>query len=205
LAVAIAAAVAALAAGCATPKLVYPRASQPSVTVVPFQSTYTQLIDPSGPGGGPGAARSDSGQVFTTGDILLCTVGKPGTVHITDVKAARGAHPLLVVGFATRTNPALETPPGNLMGLNPGSLPELGFPPSGSDVTPCPADYGWIFPAASRATKEFGVSFERIGAAPGEDDGLILTYQAPGDLPRTLSVPMNIVLCPATSSHCGAT
>ena len=189
-------------------------ANQPSVTVVPPQDSYTQLILPASPTasqlppsvaadlGGGTAVKVPAGQVITIGDILLCTVGKPGSVQITSVAAWQAKNPVQVVGFSTRPNPVLTNPNAQEAGMNPGSLSESGFPSSGAEVTPCPTDYGRIFPGALRATEELGISVERLGPGTEHDNGFVLTYQGPSGPPRTLTVPYQLVLCSTTAKSC---
>lgn len=173
-------------------------------------STYTELIAPGAPTELPpgmhpagAAAYAGPGAIFTVGDILLCTVGKPGSVQIVGVSAAHAAVPLRVVAFATRPNPLLQDPPGDLLGLNAGSLDQWGFEHGQSEVTPCPIGYQHIFPSTRRATTELAVSFERPSTAShSEDTGLAVSYRDSDGSVHTMTVPLDITLCSDAETSC---
>jgi hypothetical protein len=148
------------------------------------------------------ASPSSAGQVATVGDILLCTVGKSGTVKITKIAPQGADHLLPVVAFATRPNPYADHPPGAPLGFNFGTLTSNGFPSAGSEVTPCPSGYQHMLPTHNDATMELGISVERVGSTAGEDKSFVLTYKGPTGAAHTLTVPLVVVLCPPTMSNC---
>ena len=141
-------------------------------------------------------------QTVTVGDILLCTVGKPGTVRITSIRPQHSNDPPVVVEFATRPNPVLEDPPGIPFGFNRGTLRDNGFRSISTEVTACAHGYEHVLPANREATTELGITFARGKFKRAAADGLQLTYRSGSGPERTLTVPIGIALCAETVAVC---
>ncbi|HEX6395418.1 MAG TPA: hypothetical protein VFZ97_18430 [Acidimicrobiales bacterium] len=109
-----------------------------------------------------------------------------------------GTDELTVLGFSTRPVGA------EVLGFNRGSLEASGFPPDGAEVTPCSGSYQQALVGVHDvATTELGVEFKMSSKYVEEDKGLVLAYEGPDGILRTLDVPIDVSFC-ASPGYCSA-
>lgn len=167
----------------------YPVMISPGSTAIGVGPGSKETYLPAWPSGGDVSA--SPGETITAGYVLICTIGLPETVQIVDIKPLRAQRPVNIVGFATRqVSFEYMLKNGSPWFVHPGTLASDGFQPSSHEVTACNRDLNEPYVGSVYASTQLDVEYQLQAPTTEEDDGLIISYQAPTGPVRTFTVPI---------------